>query len=343
MLNLRPSNRGNVPHIKEQDAIPPPPFFHSAEDLSTTSSYGINIASVLAGPEVIIILPIIVAVLVVCSLRECYLAHRRDVFRSTLAERLAATQEHRRVEAQKARSKVIESALIVKTASKCNCNLTFSSWEFRSGSTMQSNITDDTSITSSSYDSGNLSPIDCDDDVDHDDDDQTLSLQTCAICLEPYAADKDQVSWSRFQTCHHAFHHKCIEAWLAETKRWEGSCPCCRGPYLRRDTAGDRGEGGEENNEEEEEMNSTDRVSRDNSASASSPDDESHLLGAVAEDSVTTGTGAKFTSFCVVHGLISEKERYTLEKKHQYNRSVSLDDQQIALEEPLLRSWREER
>ena len=65
-------------------------------------------------------------------------------------------------------------------------------------------------------------------------DDETVSVQTCAICLETYIEGKDKIAWSKYQTCQHAFHHKCIVGWLAEIKKnKDGNCPCCRGPYLK--------------------------------------------------------------------------------------------------------------
>jgi len=98
--------------------------------------------------------------------------------------------------------------------------------------TMHTNVTDDMSTSSSYHDVENPAVT----DDDNNDDDETLSCQTCAICLEPYIGGKDKVSWSKFQTCHHAFHQKCIQGWLEETKN-VGNCPCCRGPYLKEDVS----------------------------------------------------------------------------------------------------------
>jgi len=102
--------------------------------------------------------------------------------------------------------------------------------------TMHTNATDDMSTSSSYHDVEN--PAVTDNENDHgdnnDDDETSSSCQTCAICLEPYIGGKDKVSWSKFQTCHHAFHQKCIQGWLEETKN-VGNCPCCRGPYLKED------------------------------------------------------------------------------------------------------------
>ena len=114
MSSIRAGTRGNVPRVKEKDFVPSPPIFPGVDDLATTSTHDTNIASLLAGTNVIIILPIIFVVLAVCLLRECYLANRRDAARRHRSDQRAATQEKRRTEAQKARSKVIESALIIK-------------------------------------------------------------------------------------------------------------------------------------------------------------------------------------------------------------------------------------
>ena len=203
---------------------------------------------------------------------------------------------------------------------------------------MRTNLADDRS-----YNTGNLSQVDRSGGYGGDEDNETISLQTCAICLEPYVAGDDQVAWSRFQTCRHAFHHKCIKTWLVETKRREGSCPCCRGPYLRGDiTVNSEAahEGDEESSEEDNEMNSTNGAILNESASAPAPVEESHQLCHVIGDGVTTCMGAKFHSFCSVHGLVPKKE-------HQCNGSFFLSfqspsSQQLALEEPLLRSWLEQ-
>merc|ERR1719350_2176459 len=36
----------------------------------------------------------------------------------------------------------------------------------------------------------------------------------CAICLESFKIH-DDVSWSRYDECHHVYHHHCIMSWLA--------------------------------------------------------------------------------------------------------------------------------
>ena len=100
--------------------------------------------------------------------------------------------------------------------------------------TMHTNMTDDDTSTSSSIHDNEYPILDeVSSSISGSNDGLTECAQTCAICLEPYIAGKDKVSWSRFQTCHHAFHHKCIESWLAEAKNQDGNCPCCRGPYLK--------------------------------------------------------------------------------------------------------------
>lgn len=243
---------------------------------------------------------------------------------------------------RKERGKEIEKALITKTASKCKCN-TSSSTKRPFGSmsdiTMHTNVTDDMSISSSSHDTENPAAA----VVDDIDDDETLSSQTCAICLEPYIAGKDKVSWSKFQTCRHAFHQKCIEGWLAQTKNKDGSCPCCRGPYLREENVEDKKT--EENVqplEEEDESNNVDVEMQDSTNVVQTPeeernvdeerlgdtnvqplDQEGHTVdGGVATTFMLEGNnpsttiktknnmmGSEFTSFCIVHGLKRDKKR----------------------------------
>jgi len=47
----------------------------------------------------------------------------------------------------------------------------------------------------------------------------------CAICLCPYE-NGEKVTWSKEESCPHAFHTECIIPWLA--KKNESKCPCCR-------------------------------------------------------------------------------------------------------------------
>ena len=51
--------------------------------------------------------------------------------------------------------------------------------------------------------------------------------ETCAICIEQYE-ENDIISYSKRQSCTHAFHKKCIELWLKD----KDDCPCCRCPYV---------------------------------------------------------------------------------------------------------------
>ncbi|KAL7542099.1 hypothetical protein ACHAXR_011520 [Thalassiosira sp. AJA248-18] len=187
----------------------------------------------------VIVLPIILTILFAFSLRHCFIANRRHAqFHERRQNIRAAERAHEREQRRlkekrrKERLKEVEKALISKTASKCNCNMTSST--SMSDLTMHTNVTDDMSLSSSSHDienpevDNNSSSI-----ANGDNAGETSFSQTCAICLEQYQGGKDKVSWSKFQTCCHAFHHKCIHGWLAETKNRDGSCPCCRGPYLK--------------------------------------------------------------------------------------------------------------
>lgn len=140
-------------------------------------------------------------------------------------------------------------------------------------------------------------------------------LQTCAICLEPYVTGKDSVSWSKFQTCIHAFHQKCIESWLIEIDR-DGSCPCCRSPYLKLDLG--------ENN-----IQNPDLESHTNGAEGSPTiNGESEEFISAAEESTmqiksqspgtsksTDAVVSEITSFCTVHGLIIDRQHTTMEKQ----------------------------
>ena len=104
MSNLHPGTRGSVPHDKEQDDVPSSPS--SSPNLAPASAY----------PETLIIVPIMLAILVICTLRECYLARSRDALQSVIAARRVASREERRKKAQKARRTEIEAALIVKVS-----------------------------------------------------------------------------------------------------------------------------------------------------------------------------------------------------------------------------------
>ena len=159
--------------------------------------------------------------------------------------------------------------------------------------------------------------------------------QLCAICLEPYAAGKEKVSWSKHQVCTHAFHKKCIESWLNESTR-DGSCPCCRGPYLKQKVleeiveveenvqslgveSGSAGEDTGEttttseesnnNNDDEEDVGSGDNVS-----TATDEDTTATTMIEEQGSATTTATTAKepeFSSFCIIHGLIKDEKLST--------------------------------
>lgn len=60
-----------------------------------------------------------------------------------------------------------------------------------------------------------------------EDQDDIYGSKTCAICIEPIEVD-DEVSWSRYQTCEHVFHHECISFWLKNHE----DCPYCRRTYF---------------------------------------------------------------------------------------------------------------
>ncbi|KAL7537934.1 hypothetical protein ACHAWF_005942 [Thalassiosira exigua] len=191
---------------------------------------------------VVIVLPIILGILLLFSCRHCYIANRRHAQfhaqrQSARTAARAQAREQRRLsdERKKERAKEIDKALVTKTASKCNCGNTHlsakKSFDCMTDLTVRTNVTDDTSVSSSNdienpVVDDNSSPI-------ASDSDEADCNQTCAICLESFTGGKDKVSWSKFQTCHHAFHEKCIKGWLSETKNTDGNCPCCRGPYLR--------------------------------------------------------------------------------------------------------------
>lgn len=49
----------------------------------------------------------------------------------------------------------------------------------------------------------------------------------CAICLESYEPG-DRVTWSKFDSCKHAFHHDCVIQWLSQKEDDQPLCPCCR-------------------------------------------------------------------------------------------------------------------
>lgn len=176
--------------------------------------------------------------------------------------------------------------------------------------TAHTNVTDDMSVTSSVHDSDYPNGAPC--------------HQTCAICLDEFVCGKDKVSWSRFQTCHHAYHRKCIEGWLLETKNEDGSCPCCRGPYLKEIVQADANETG---GYDEEMAQGTVNDARahvessvnadpaaDEDQNAANGDNDCFIQPSILDDdtpgneATKKAMGPEFTSFCIVHGLMREKQ-----------------------------------
>ena len=258
-----------------------------------------------------VVLPIILLTLVGISTRFCIISNRRHASmherrQSMRALERAQIRENKRLaeKRKKMRLKEIDDALICKVASKCKCNKLNrrKTWSAEMDDvTMHTNVTDDMSVASASSNHD-----DCEKDDQIDDSDDTLNktsfAQTCVICLEQYIPGKDKVSWSKYQTCSHAFHRKCIEIWLAEVDR-DGSCPCCRGPYLKV-TASDEGDTEDAGNSMNAEISSGD--------DAQEVDIESNADTDVNETAFTHLTnkeaGLDFVSFCVTHGLKSIKD-----------------------------------
>ena len=142
-----------------------------------------------------------------------------------------------------------------------------------------------------------------------DDDKMACDHQTCAICLEPFVAGKDKVSWSKYQTCRHAFHTSC-NSWLSELKNKHGNCPCCRGPYLKVKATkvldDDDVEEGIVDGVNDDEYNVPTRSENNSSA-----DEENVQTTTNKEEgdnfdttNVNTTQTLEFTSFCSVHGLV---------------------------------------
>lgn len=129
--------------------------------------------------------------------------------------------------------------------------------------------------------------------------------QMCPICLDDYVVG-DEVSFSKYQTCRHAFHKGCIEGWLKQLDR-EGLCPFCRGPYLK---------------STEEELNEKEDISImpiesqiDLESQQATPVDRGSqceecgekLTKPVNSEALAEGTAKNkttYTSFCTVHGLL---------------------------------------
>mmetsp|Transcript_10455 Transcript_10455/g.14972 ORF Transcript_10455/g.14972 Transcript_10455/m.14972 type:complete len:277 (+) Transcript_10455:107-937(+) len=254
-------------------------------------------------------LPIILLALVGMAIRFCIISSRRHASiwerrQSIRALERAQVRENKRLAAErkKKRHKEIDDALICKVASKCKCAKQNRRKSAGLDITMRTNATDDMSVASASSTSDNRETDDLTDGSDDALNKPSSEYTTCAICLEHYSPGKDKVSWSKYQTCNHAFHLKCIEEWLAEVDR-DGSCPCCRGPYLKVVAASDKGDTG-------------DAVDTMNAEISSSDDDQVLDIESNAEIDIdktevshlaNKKVGLDFVSFCVTHGLISIK------------------------------------
>ncbi len=279
-------------------------FPHSLAKKSMSATTGSEEPSAMGKDDIIlkVVLPIVLLALVGMAIRFCIVSSRLHASiwerrQSIRALERAQIRENKRLAAErkKKRHREIDDALICTVASKCKCAKQSRRKSAELDITMRTNVTDDMSVATASSTS---------DDRENDDDalNTTSSEQACAICLEQYSPGKDKVSWSKYQTCNHAFHRKCIEEWLAEIDR-DGSCPCCRGPYLKV-AASDKGD----TEDADDAMN----------AEISSGDDDDQVLDieSNAETDVdktefshlaNKKVGLDFVSFCVTHGLISIK------------------------------------
>jgi len=248
----------------------------------------------MGGKDTIILcvaLPIVLLTLAVIAIRFCVISNRRHATmferrQSLRALERAQIRENKRLAEQrkKKRTKEIEDALICKLASTCKCSKhnRRKTWSSELDITMHTNVTDDMSTASSIHEE------DKDDNVAHH------HAATCAICLEAYNP-KDKVCWSKYQTCKHAFHKRCIEVWLAELER-DGSCPCCRGQYLK--AAAD---------ESEDSMNAAVNSGDDNMQVDIESCNESDFDETPSSFCTAKEVGLDFVSFCVVHGWKSIK------------------------------------
>jgi hypothetical protein len=253
-----------------------------------------------------VVLPIILMTLVGIAMRFCIISNRRHAFMHERRQNIRALEraqirENKRLaeKRKKKRLNEIDDALICKVASKCKCNKhnRRKTWSAELDVTMH---TDDMTVASASS-----THDECEKDSPADDSDDTrdkTSLgQTCAVCLEQYIPGKDKVSWSKYQICSHAFHRKCIEIWLAELDR-DGSCPCCRGPYLKvsKCTEGDTEDAENSTNAE---ISSGDDAEVDIESNAETDVDETVFSSLTSKEA-----GLGFVSFCVTHGLKSIKD-----------------------------------
>ena len=254
-----------------------------------------------------VVLPIILLALIGIAIRFCVVSSRRHASiyerrQNIRALERAQIRENKRLaqERKNTRHKEIDDALICKVASKCKCakqnrRKTLST---ELDITMRTNSTDDMSVASATSSHDDIEKGDLTDGSDNALN-KNSSEQTCAICLEQYNPGKDKVSWSKYQTCNHAFHRKCIEDWLAEVDR-DGSCPCCRGPYLKA-AAGDKEDTGDAFDSMNAEISSGDDVQVIDIESKAETDVDETGFSHLAKKRV----GLDFVSFCVTHGLIS--------------------------------------
>jgi hypothetical protein len=137
-------------------------------------------------------------------------------------------------------------------------------------------------------------------------------FQMCPICLDEFAAG-DNVSWSKNQTCHHAFHKSCIEGWLKQLGR-EGCCPCCRGPYLNKleTDRGDEVRDLESQMDPESQLNShvisilpDENITQFNECTEKSVEEVTRSSELEeSSESISKPNKNEFSSFCIVHGLM---------------------------------------
>ncbi|KAL7503187.1 hypothetical protein ACHAWX_000571 [Stephanocyclus meneghinianus] len=247
----------------------------------------------------IIILIVIIIVIIMAIWNYVSLKRRRAeaIMRreAVIVERRAHAREER-----KKRRIEIEEALVSCAASDCECNVDSKSNIRRTYSTVTL-VTENMSVVS--LDAENLDNIESQ-EVGLDEEDE--SFQMCPICLDVYVAG-DSISWSKNQTCRHAFHKSCIEGWLKQLER-EGCCPCCRGPYLTKNKSTEH-----ENEQGVNHDGPTDASSR----LASSEDDTgtkiiniqcnelyNHVDKVMQPYETSKSRTTELSYFCIVHGLM---------------------------------------